>query len=614
MLSRLHDGVQMSVVTPTPSSSGRGSRPRPVFLRGVGGAPGIAVARALVLQHEEVPIFRIPLARQEVATECDRVQAAKRLSMRQLEEMKARTVDRLGEEHGYIFDAQILMLNDPLLIDRVLDVLRGERVNAEWALQTTLGELGAIFDSLKDDYLRERKGDIFDVAGRLLSNLTGGHQGPQGRLERDYVLVSDIVRPSDPGQLEWEHIAGLAMEGGSRTYHTAIIARSLGIPCVVGIHNLMVHVGPGAALVVDGGEGLVIVNPDRQMLREYRSKRRSYRTAERKWKRLQGLPAETVDGHRVSLQANVDSPEECAVAVEQSADGIGLFRSEWLLNQSGGKFPEEPGEEEQYEIYSNLAEQMKPLPVIVRTFDLSPEPLLWAGGTEANPALGLRATRLVLRDARYRGLFKTQLRALLRSRTRGNVKVMLPMISGMDELRQARSVLEEAKEELRAGGVHFAPDLPVGVTIEVPSAATTADLLARYADFFSIGSNDLIQYFLAVDRGNEAVSYLYEPLHPAMLRTIRFVIRSAHQAGIPVGMCGEMAADPLLVVILVGLGLDELSMNALSIGPVKDLIRRLSFEETRVIAKEAFELTTAGDIADYVRERMAERIGKGRYW
>ena len=610
-VNSLPGDVEMSVVVPTPSASGRAGRPRPVFLQGVGGAPGIAVARALVLQHEEVPVFRIPIARQEVTTECDRVQAAKRLTRRQLEEMKARTVDRLGEDHGYIFDAQILMLDDPLLIDRVLHVLRKERVNAEWALKTTLGELAAVFDSLKDDYLRERKGDIFDVGGRLLSNLTGGHQRPQGKLERDYVLVSDIVRPSDPSQLEWEHIAGLAMEGGSRTYHTAILARSLGIPCVVGVHNLMVHVGPGAALVVDGGEGLVIVNPDRQLLREYRSKRRKYRTLERKWKRLQSLPAETIDGHRVVIQANVDAPEECASAVEQSADGIGLFRSEWFLNQFGGRFPEE---DEQYDVYRNLAEQMKPLPVVVRTFDLSPEPMLWAGATEPNPALGLRATRLLLRDDRYRSLFKTQLRALLRARTRGNVKVMFPMIGGVDELRDARSVLEEAKEELRAAGQHFAPDLPAGVTIEVPSAATTADLLARYADFFSIGSNDLIQYFLAVDRENGTVSYLYEPLHPAMLRSIAFVIRSAHQAGIPVGICGEMAADPLLVVILVGLGLDELSMNVLSIGSVKDVIRKLSLQEAREIAKEALELSTAGDIADYVRERMAKRIPKGLYW
>lgn len=602
----------MSVVVPNPKASGSSLRPRPVVLQGIGGAPGITVARALVLQHQEVPIFRIPIARLQVDAECARVEAAQRLTRTQLEDMKSHTVDRLGEEHGYIFDAQILMLDDALLIERALDIVRKERVNAEWALKVTLGELAAVFDSLKDDYLRERKGDIFDVAGRLLRNLAGGQQRHYGRLERDYALVSDIVRPSDPGQLDWEHIAGLAMEGGSRTYHTAILARSLGIPCVVGVHNLMIHATPGAPLVLDGSEGLVIIHPDRQMLREYRARQRKHRSLKQKLARTRSLPAETVDGHRVAIQANIDSPEECAQAISQSADGIGLFRSECLLNRSEEKFPDE---EEQFEVYRSLAEQMKPLPVIVRTFDLTRnQHMLKQEGPELNPALGLRATRLLLRHEHFRQLFKTQLRALLRARVHGNVKVMFPMISGVDELREARDVLEETKDELRAQGQAFSADLPAGVTLEVPSAATTADLLAPHADFFSIGSNDLIQYFLAVDRGNETVSYLYEPLHPAMLRTIRFVVDSAHRAGIPVGMCGEMAADPLLVVILLGLGLDELSMNAPFIGSVKDIIRKLSLEEARDVVDRALRLPTAQEISDFVRERMAERVPQGLYW
>ena len=602
----------MSVVVPNPSASGRAQRPRPIVLHGAGGAPGIAVARALVLQHQEVPIFRIPIARSQVDAECARLEAAQKLTRAQLEDMKSRTMDRLGGEHGYIFDAQILMLDDPLLVDRTLDIVREQRVNAEWALKVTLGELAAVFDSLKDDYLRERKGDIFDVAGRLLRNLAGGQQQHYGRLERDYALVSDIVRPSDPGQLDWEHIAGLAMEGGSRTYHTAIMARSLGIPCVVGVPNLMYHATPGTPLLLDGSEGLVVVNPDRQMIREYRARQRKYRSLKEKWAEMRNLPAETVDGHRVAIQANIDSPDDCADAVAQSADGIGLFRSEWLLNRSKGEFP---GEEEQFEVYRGLAEQMKPLPVIVRTFDLTRnQQIMKMEGPELNPALGLRATRLLLRHEHYRDLFKTQLRALLRARVHGNVKVMFPMISGLDELLEAREVLEETKVELRAHGQAFSADLPAGVTLEVPSAAVTADLLAPHADFFSIGSNDLIQYFLAVDRGNETVSYLYEPLHPAMLRTIRFVVDSAHRAGIPVGMCGEMAADPLLVVILLGLGLDELSMNAPFIGSVKDIIRKLSLEEARDVVDRALRLPTAQAISDFVRERMAERIPRGLYW
>jgi phosphotransferase system enzyme I (PtsI) len=327
---------------------------------------------------------------------------------------------------------------------------------------------------------------------------------------------------------------------------------------------------------------------------------------------MRNLPAETVDGHRVAIQANIDSPDDCADAVAQSADGIGLFRSEWLLNRSNGAFP---GEEEQFEVYRGLAEQMKPLPVIVRTFDLTRnQQIMKMEGPELNPALGLRATRLLLRNEHYRDLFKTQLRALLRARVHGNVKVMFPMISGVDELLEAREVLDETKVELSAHGQAFSADLPAGVTLEVPSAAVTADLLAPHADFFSIGSNDLIQYFLAIDRGNETVSYLYEPLHPAMLRTIRFVVDSAHRAGIPVGMCGEMAADPLLVVILLGLGLDELSMNAPFIGSVKDIIRKLSLEEARDVVDRALRLPTAQEITDFVRERMAERIPRGLYW
>jgi phosphotransferase system enzyme I (PtsI) len=537
------------------------------------------------------------------------VEAARRVTRRQLQDMKTRTVGRLGEEHGYIFDAQILMLDDPLLLDRALEVVGKERVNAEWALKVTLGELTAIFDGLKDDYLRERKGDIFDVAGRLIRNLTGGQHRPHGKLERDYILASHIVRPTDPGQLDWEHIAGLAMEEGSRTYHTAILARSIGIPCVVGVQNLMAHVGPDAVLVLDGSEGLVIVNPDHQMLLEYRSRRRKYRRLERQWTRLRNVPAQTKDGHRIEIQANIDSPDECAAALANAAEGVGLFRSEWLLNQVPGRFP---SEEEQYQTYRNLAEQLKPLPVTVRTFDLTLDEILSGSETaEPNPALGLRATRLLLR---HKDLFKAQLRALFRAGNHGNLKIMFPMISGVEELREARAVVEDVKEELKAAGEAFSPDLPIGVTLEVPAAAATADLLAREVDFLSIGSNDLIQYYSAVDRGNERVSYLYEPLHPAILRTLRFVIDSAHEAGIRVGMCGEIAADPLLVVILVGLELDELSMNPLSIGSVKNIIRRLTVDEAREIAGRALELTTAKEISSFIRDRMAKRMPKGVYW
>lgn len=588
----------MSVSAPSSPSAGSESPRTPMVLHGVGVAPGIVIARALLFEHQEIPIFRIPLLEQEVEPEVERIREARETTKKQLLEVKRRTVDALGEDHGYIFDAQMLMLDDPLLTGRIEEVIREQRVNAEWATKVTLEQIATVFDGLSDEHFRARRGDIFDVTGRLARNLAGTPHRTLDKLERRYILLSDNVRPSDTAQLDWDHVSGLAMEAGSRTYHTAIIARSLGIPCVVGVRGLMQKVDHGAVLILDGEQGIIVVNPDRSTLREYRAKRRGRILLQRKLEHLRELPAETRDGYRIVLQANVEFPEECTTAQRQGAEGIGLFRSEWFLTRSG-RFP---SEEEQYVVYRRMAEQMDPSSVIVRAFDLSAEQ--FGGGAsepEGNPALGLRAVRLLLKQ---RGLFKEQLRALLRARVHGNIKVMFPMVSGVGELRDALSVVEEAKAELRADGLPFADDLPCGVTVEVPSAAATADLLAQEAAFFSIGTNDLIQYLLGVDRGNDQVSYLYEPLHPAILRTLRFVIDSGHAANIKVGMCGEMAADPVLVALLVGFGLDELSMNAVSIPTVKHIIRHLSATEAKTIAEEALRLPTVREVSAFLSERL----------
>jgi phosphotransferase system enzyme I (PtsI) len=568
-------------------------------LHGIGVAPGIVIARALVFQHQEAPLFRVPLLRSEIADEVSRLEAAKEVTRRQLLEIRARTVEALGEDHGYIFDAHSLMLDDPLVAGRIEQVIRQERVNAEWSAQLVLNELSSVFDDLEDDYFRARRSDVYDVIGRLMRNLAGAPHRSLEKVERKYILLSDDVRPSDTARLDWEHMAGLAMEAGSRTYHTAIIARSLGIPCVVGVRDLTAKVDHGAPLILDGGEGIVVVNPDRSTLRDYRARRRKRLLLKQKLEHLRELPPETKDGFRIVLQANVEFPEECDTAKSQGAQGIGLFRSEWFLTRNRGQFP---SEDEQYRVYRSMAEQMRPWSVIVRAFDLSAEQLGdEAARSEANPALGLRAIRLLLK---HRGLFKEQLRALLRARAHGNVKVMFPMVSGVTELREALAVVEETKQDLRRAGVSFGADLPCGVTLEVPSAAATADLLARETAFFSIGTNDLIQYLIGVDRGNDQVSYLYEPLHPAMLRTLRFVIDSAHAAGIKVGMCGEMASDPLLVALLVGFGLDELSMNADSIPTVKNVIRHLSATEARAVAQEALRLSTVKEVSEFLNEKL----------
>jgi phosphotransferase system enzyme I (PtsI) len=367
------------------------------------------------------------------------------------------------------------------------------------------------------------------------------------------------------------------------------------------VRDLTAKVDHGAPLILDGGEGIVVVNPDRPTLREYRARRRRHKLRVQKLEHLRDLPAETEDGFRIVLQANVEFPEECDTAENQGAQGIGLFRSEWFLTRNRGRFP---SEEDQYAVYRRMAEQMKPWSVIVRAFDLSADQLGEdAGQSEPNPALGLRAIRLLLKR---RDLFKEQLRALLRARAHGNVKVMFPMVSGVGELRDALDVVAEAKAELERDSIPFGEDLPCGVTLEVPSAAATADLLAREAAFFSIGTNDLIQYLLGVDRGNDQVSYLYEPLHPAILRTLRFVIDSAHAAGIKVGMCGEMAADPVLVVLLVGFGLDELSMNTVSIPTVKNIIRHLSAKEAKAIAEEALRRPTVREVSSFLTEKLSE--------
>jgi len=588
----------VSVSATSPQSAGRAT-PRPLVLHGIGVAPGIVIARALVFQHHETPIFRVPLLRAEVADEVARLEAAKELTRRQLHEVRARTVSSLGEDHGYIFDAHSLMLDDPLVAGRIEEVIRRERVNAEWAAQLVLDELSSFFDDLEDDYFRARRSDVYDVIGRLMRNLAGAPPRTLEKIERKYILLSDNVRPSDTARLDWEHMAGLAMEAGSRTYHTAIIARSLGIPCVVGVRDLTAKVDHGAPLILDGGEGIVVVNPDRPTLRDYRARSRRQTLLKQKLEHLRELPAETKDGYRIVLQANVEFPEECATAQSQGAEGIGLFRSEWFLTRNPGQFP---SEEEQYRVYRSMAEQMRPWSVIVRAFDLSAEQLgEEMGQSEANPALGLRAIRLLLKR---RDLFKEQLRALLRARSHGNVKVMFPMVSGVGELREALAVVQESKEDLLREGVAFGADLPCGVTLEVPSAAATADLLAQEAAFFSIGTNDLIQYLIGVDRGNDQVSYLYEPLHPAMLRTLRFVIDSAHAAGIKVGMCGEMASDPVLVALLVGFGLDELSMNPVSIPTVKNIIRHLSAKEARDVAQEALRLPTVKEVSGFLNEKL----------
>ena len=558
-------------------------------LNGLGVSPGVGVGRAVVLRSGAGPLgFGIPAAR--VPAEIARLHAARDEARRQLAHIKDRLARSAGEDHAYLFDAQLLMLDDRMLIDRAAGIITSDRVNAEAALQKTLREISGLFDRGDDPYLRERKGDVADIVGRLSGNLRASGDPTElfRHVEGPIVLVAHDLTPSLVGQLDWMRVAALVSDEGSWTYHTAILARSIRIPAVVGLRNASVVVPPGAQLAVDGATGEVFVNPEPSTLQQFelRSLRRAeYEQSLEEYRRLPGV---TADGVQIRLEANIESPDDAVRAREQGAEGIGLFRSEFLLASQGQSAL---AEEAQYVAYRRLVSSSSPAPVTIRTFDVSETqlPIHHAGLDGSRAPLGLRGIRLSLVIDE---IFQAQIRALLRAAAHGPLRIMFPFVSGIDELRAARRAVAAAAETLRARG-EPAPDVPVGVMIEVPSAALTADLLAAEADFFSIGTNDLIQYVLAVDRTDDRVSRLYEPLHPAILRLLRIVARAGRRRGIRTAVCGEMAADPVLLALLVGLGLREFSMAPTAIPLAKHVLRELRAADAARAAARALRAPSA---------------------
>jgi phosphoenolpyruvate-protein phosphotransferase (PTS system enzyme I) len=588
-------------------------------LTGIGVSPGVAIGRAVLLMQNPL-VLRFPIAEAQVGDEVARLREARERSRRQLQEIKVRIARRAGAELGYLFEAQLLMLEDPMLLDRALSLVREERVNAEWAVQRAFEDLSGIFDGIDDAYLRERKGDVADVVGRLRMNLnrTRG-RGPDlfRDVEAPSVLVADELTPSMAAQVDWRKILGFASDIGSRTHHTAILARSLQVPAVVGLGQASTRVAPGATVIIDGDRGEIVVDPDPGILDEARHRPPVPSLAAVRLQRRRPAPVRTSDAVRIALQANIELFEDLAVARAQGAEGIGLYRSEFLL---ATRSAETLTEEVQFRAYRALAEGMAPGTVTVRTFDVDEEQLApWPrnGNTAASPgngasrgALGLRAIRLSLER---REMFKTQLRALLRAARHGKLRIIFPFVSGVEELREAKAVLREAASELEAKGQLPKTLPPIGVMIEVPSAAITADLLAREAEFFSIGTNDLIQYSLAVDRTDARISRLYEPVHPALLRTIRGIVRAAERRGIPVSLCGEMASDPILLPVLVGLGLRDFSMSPGAIPVARRVILRLSSIDARRLAARIMRLSTVSEIEQCLARTMgtAERDARG---
>jgi phosphotransferase system enzyme I (PtsI) len=571
-------------------------------LKGTGVSPGIAVGRALVVERNAAPSFRLSLSPGEVEVEVARLDAAVEASREQLRAIKGRLSREVGMPHAYIFDAHLLMLDDPLLRDRAVEIVRTQRVNAEWALRCVSEHLHALFSEFTDAYLRERSTDLDDVIGRIQLNLRGAPGAPSlSRLPGPLVLVAGDLTPSEAAELDWEQVLAVVTDVGSSTYHTAIIARSLGIPAVVGLKDATRQIAPGSLVVVDGTRGEVVLEPSEPTLSTFRVVQEEYRREEERLRGTRALPAQTIDGAEVRLEANVEFPEEAATAQLYGAEGIGLFRSEYLL----GRGLRWPTEEQQLDVYRRLLEQMHPYPVTVRTWDVGLEALGPSGPSSPNPALGERALRLVRRAPEP---FKVQLRALLRAGVHGPVRVMFPFLGGPGDLREALALLEEAKAELRREGLAFREDLPVGINLEVPSAAVTADLLAAEVDFFSVGTNDLIQYLLAVDRTDPRVSSLYDPLHPAVLRTLGQIAAVARAQGRPLSVCGEMAGQPLEAVLLVGLGFRALSMAPSAIPRVKAALRAVRADEARRLAERCLTLATGAEIAALVRRELPPEV------
>lgn len=570
---------------------------------GVGVAPGIARGTVFVLRpdDDEPPMLRI--SENDIPAEIARFEAALILTRAQILEMQQRIAEAIGAKDAGIFDAHLLVVEDRTLIDEVLRTLKRDLWNIEYVFQQVANRYSKTLSEIDDPYLRERALDINDVTRRVIHNLMGKSGRSLTEIETPHILVAHNLTPSDTAQLNRNLVLGFATDMGSRTSHTAIMARSLNIPSVVALHDVSEHLEAGDHVLIDGYSGFLIVNPTDQTLWEYGELEVMKTAVEEKLTELRETPSTTVDGRHIILSANIELPEDVEAVKRSGAEGIGLYRTEFFyINKE-----ELPDEESQFQTYRKVALDVAPNPVIIRTLDLGGDKFMSSLQLpeELNPFLGWRAIRFCLERP---DVFKTQLRAILRASVGGNIRMMYPMISGVDELKRANAVLEECREELRAEGKPFNEEMEVGAMIEVPSAALVADLLAREVDFFSIGTNDLIQYTIAVDRVNEKIAHLYEPTHPAIIRLIKMVVNAAHAHNLWVGVCGEMAGEISLTPLLVGLGVDELSTGAAIVPRVKRAVQSLDISVCLQLVDEVKNLDSAAEILE-----KCEAVARAHY-
>ncbi|MGN6554796.1 MAG: phosphoenolpyruvate--protein phosphotransferase [Verrucomicrobiota bacterium] len=560
--------------------------------RGIPVSAGVCRGKILVLGRTQHSITRHSIPATQLHEEVSRLERALVQTRHDILEVQHRVSDAMGASEGSIFDAHLLVLEDRTLIDEVVRMINTEKVNAEFAFHTVAERYATTLAAIEDDYLRERATDMRDVTNRVLNNLLG-HQDALdlNNLQDPCIIISHDLTPSNTAQMDRSKVLGFATDIGSKTSHTAIMARSLRIPATVGLKGASEQLESGQYALLDGFNGIVIINPTDQTLFEYGQLIRKQVTLQEKLRDIQLKPAVTLDGHRIFLTANIEQPADAAAVAENGAEGVGLFRTEYLFINRQGL----PTEEEQYQAYRKVAEALKPHPVVLRTFDLGGDKFLshLQVPTEMNPFLGWRAIRLCLQE---RDIFRSQLRAILRASAHGNLKMMYPMICSLDELNQANAFVEEYKAELRKEGVPFDEHLEIGAMIEIPSAALIADSMAKRLKFFSIGTNDLIQYSLAVDRMNEKIAHLYEPTHPAIVRLIKMTVDAARRNNILVSVCGEMAGDPILTALLLGLGVDELSVAPPLVSQVKFMIRRLKLSEAQALAEFALNSESGSEI------------------
>lgn len=569
-------------------------------LRAIGASPGIAIGPVRITDRSRVAVVETEILPAEIPAEVERFKNALAAAQEELRAIKEGLEAQRGEEHLYVLDTHLLILQDSMLTRETVGFIEAERINAEAALQRTLQKFKVFFAGIGDEYLRERSVDVETVIERVLRCMVGKRHESVKDVAGKSIIVAHDLSPADVLQIDKSKVIGFVTDLGGKTSHSAILARALEIPAVVGLERITAEISEDDVLVIDGLTGVVVINPDEATFRDYLLRKQHYDYLEQELLKLRDLPPETTDGHRMLLKGNVEFLEEIASLKGHGGEGIGLYRTEMLFFNRR----ELPGEEEQFAAYAAIVRAMAPHPVTIRTLDVGGDKFVanLNLADELNPALGLRAIRLSLRQPET---FKPQLRAILRASALGKVRIFFPMVSGVAEIRAVKVLLDGAKQELRAEGVPFDEGIEIGIMIEIPSAVIVADLLAREVDFFSVGTNDLIQYSLAIDRTNEHLTDLYEPLHPAILRSLKMVVDAAHAAGIDACMCGEMAGEPEYLPVLLGLGFDELSMNAISLLRVKKILRRCSKAEAEKIVARALAFPTAQEVELFVKSEIA---------